>query len=363
MRDEEIREKIDSFPYWHFTFDLNGNLTRPQIARQAWRKQYFFEPLVGLLGGTLEGKRVLDLACNAGFWSLCAIEAGCDDVVGIDGRQMHVDQANFVFEVKEVEKSRYEFIASDIFALDWSGLGNFDVVLCPGLMYHVSKHVELMEKISEVNSDLLMIDTTLADIRGSAMRIWHDRTEGGGASVDYELVMTPTREAVRDLAEQFGYSVSLLKPTFEAREGLYAAGQGVGDYRRPKRHRRAFVCAKQTDLGHLTVETEPIERPKPQRSGPSEKAQRRSNEARQQTDEARREARRAERRADKAERLVGETVAILSKLFVSRRWQLANTLGAALQVLRGSQRKAPADRLLELKGEFRAVLKKSDRSK
>jgi hypothetical protein len=67
MRDEEIREKIDSFPYWHFRFDLNGNLTRPQRARQAWRTQYFFEPLVELLGGTLEGKRVLDLACNAGF--------------------------------------------------------------------------------------------------------------------------------------------------------------------------------------------------------------------------------------------------------------------------------------------------------
>jgi hypothetical protein len=167
--------------------------------------------------------------------------------------------------------------------------------------------------------------------------------------VDYELVMTPTREAVRDLAEQFGYSVSLLKPNFEAREGVYAPGQGVGDYRRPKRQRRAFVCAKQTDLGRLAVETEPIDRPKPQRSGPNVQARRRADEMK--------------RRADKAERLVGETDAILSELFVSRRWQLANALGAALQVLRGSQRKAPADRLRELKGEFRAVLKKSNRSK
>jgi hypothetical protein len=181
--------------------------------------------------------------------------------------------------------------------------------------------------------------------------------------VDYELVMTPTREAVRDLAEQFGYSVSLLKPNFEAREGVYAPGQGVGDYRRPKRQRRAFVCAKQTDLGRLAVETEPFERTKPQRSEPNVKAQRRANEARQQAEQAKTEVRRAKRRADKAERLVGETDAILSELFVSRRWQLANALGAALQVLRGSQRKAPADRLRELKGEFRAVLKKSNRSK
>jgi ribosomal protein L11 methylase PrmA len=41
---------------------------------------------------------VLDLGCNAGFWSLAAIDAGADLVVGIDGRQMHIDQANLVFE-------------------------------------------------------------------------------------------------------------------------------------------------------------------------------------------------------------------------------------------------------------------------
>src|SRR5919112_581901 len=117
MSDAGIREKIDSFPNWHFAFDLNGNRTRKKgNYRQAWRKEYFFDPLVELAAGSLEGKRVLDLACNAGFWSLCSVEAGCDYVLGVDFQQMHVDQANFVFEMKEVEKSRYDFVAGDIFA-------------------------------------------------------------------------------------------------------------------------------------------------------------------------------------------------------------------------------------------------------
>jgi len=160
----EIREKIDSFDQWHYQFDLDGELTpavrgEKSVHRHAQRKKHFFDPLVALLGGSLEGKRVLDLGCNAGFWSLHAIEAGCDFVLGIDGRQMHVDQANFVFETKGIDPRRYRFERHNLFDLDFSGLGRFDIVLCLGLLYHVNKPIELFEKIAMVNSDLLLIDT------------------------------------------------------------------------------------------------------------------------------------------------------------------------------------------------------------
>jgi len=74
IQDEEIRQKIASFPRWHYRFDLKGNLTpifEERFAnRHEQRKKYFFDPLVQLFGGSLAGKRVLDLGCNAGFWSL-----------------------------------------------------------------------------------------------------------------------------------------------------------------------------------------------------------------------------------------------------------------------------------------------------
>src|SRR5215218_8439157 len=113
MQDEEIRQKVASFPRWHYQFDLRGNLTpihkKPRVNRHTQRKKHFFDPIVRLFGGSLEGKRILDLASNAGYWSLASIEAGADYVLGIEGRQMHVDQASFVFEVKEVESDRYDF--------------------------------------------------------------------------------------------------------------------------------------------------------------------------------------------------------------------------------------------------------------
>jgi predicted RNA methylase len=98
---EETAARAAAFPIWHFDFDLDGYRTEPSKAEwQNLRAAHFMRPLVEHYGGTLEGKRVLDLGCNAGFFSLTAIEAGCDFVLGIDGRQTHIDQANLVFEVK-----------------------------------------------------------------------------------------------------------------------------------------------------------------------------------------------------------------------------------------------------------------------
>jgi len=258
MQDEEIRQKIASFQGWHYQFDLKGNLTpirkKKFVNRHEQRKKHFIEPLAQLFGGSLAAKRVLDLACNAGFWSLAAVRAGCDYVLGIEGRQMHVDQANFVFDVKEIEKDRYGFVLGDIFETDLRQFGTFDVVLCLGLMYHVSKPMELLEKISEVNDDVLIIDSTLSKAPGSFLELRGQNPNSYMSAVDRTLAMHPTKQAVRDLAEEFGYSVVTLEPDFRDEDGE-PAWTGGQDYRNGSR--RAFVCSKKTNLFDLPAKVEP----------------------------------------------------------------------------------------------------------
>jgi tRNA (mo5U34)-methyltransferase len=252
MRDEEIKQRIASFPRWHYQFDLKGNLTPiwdETWANRHWqRKKYFFDPLVQLFGGSLRGKRVLDLGCNAGFWSLWAARAGCDYVLGIDGRQMHVDQSNFVFEAEGIEKDKYDFFVSNIFEVDFREFSRFDIVLCLGLLYHVSKPVELLEKISEINDDVLVIDTALSTLPRPSFEVRRESLEDPRMAVDYELVMLPTWEAVRDLAQQFGYGVAALKPGFDDYVGAV-------DYRDGRR--RAFLCTKETHVSRVPAEIEP----------------------------------------------------------------------------------------------------------
>ena len=251
MDQAEIIARINSFPRWHYQFDLKGSLTpifeRGHANRHIQRKKYFFDPLVARLGGSLVGKRVLDLGCNAGFWSLCAAQSGCDYVLGIDGRQMHIDQANFVFEVNEVDKRRYQFVCGNIFEADLRQFGMFDIVFCFGLMYHISKPIELMEKISQVNSDILLIDTAILGLPGSFLGIRRNPLDEPRSSVDYEVVFLPTKQALCDIVRQFSYQVMMLKPAFSDHGGAL-------DYQ--YRQRRAFLCAKQSDISKWRLLTE-----------------------------------------------------------------------------------------------------------
>ena len=247
MDKQALIDKINSFERWHYQFELNGILTPiadpNRVNRHMQRRAYFFEPLLELFGGSLKGKRILDIGCNAGFWSLQAIEAGCEYVLGVDGRDMHVEQAQLVFETKGIDADRYHFVQGDIFEYDFSQHGEFDIVFYFGLMYHINKPVVLMEKIAAVNSDVVIIDTDLSTLKGPFLEIHHEPLDDPRNAVFNTMVLWPTKQAVAAIARQSGYKVMMLEPKFTDYTGSEAF-QSDG--------RRAFICAKQSDLSSLS---------------------------------------------------------------------------------------------------------------
>jgi SAM-dependent methyltransferase len=242
MDRQQIQARVDAIQPWHYEFDLDGVRTpvyRHDFAnRHLERRRIGFDPLVRAAGGSLRGKRILDLGCNAGYWSLAAIEAGADFVLGVDGRQMHIDQANLVFEVKDVDHSRYRFELGNIFTHEFDQ--DFDAVLCVGLMYHIAKPVELFELFSGVNASLILIDTVLSLLPTSAFRVQREKSlDDPRAALDYEMVLIPTRQAVIDLATQFGYDAVVLTHPIKN-------STGMTDYK--EKLRAMFICAKDIPL-------------------------------------------------------------------------------------------------------------------
>jgi SAM-dependent methyltransferase len=240
----ELQERIAAFPRWHYRFEFEGGVSTPvvdlgKVNRHEQRRRYFFDALLQVTGGTLEGRRVLDLGCNAGWWSLQAIEAGADFVLGVDVRQMHIDQANLVFGAKGIDPSRYRFAQGDVFTHDFGGC--FDVVLCLGLMEHVAKPVELLERMAASGAELLVIDTALSGASSSCFEVSHLNEP----DVHGELVLVPTREAVIELAARSGYNAVALARNISD----YA---GMEDYRRLRR--LAFICSRGASLEMLPRE-------------------------------------------------------------------------------------------------------------
>jgi 2-polyprenyl-3-methyl-5-hydroxy-6-metoxy-1,4-benzoquinol methylase len=239
---DEIAREVARLSGWHYRFDLAGVVTpirqREWINRHEQRKRYFFDPLAN--AGLFRGKRVLDLGCNAGFWALNAIAAGCDYVLGIDARTLHVEQANLVFRVNAVPASKYRFILDNVFTGDLDRLGGpFDIVLCLGLLYHVCKPMELLERISRVNDDLLLIDSTVLASDASVIELRHEPLDDPRMSADYELVFLPSPSAIHAMTRAAGYSCLTLEPRFDDWEGC-------DDFRAGDRY--AFACSKRTDL-------------------------------------------------------------------------------------------------------------------
>ena len=246
---DTLRQRVESYRPWHYEFDLDGVITpiykKDSVNRHIQRRRIGFEPLVNVAGGSLRGRRVLDLGCNSGWWSLSALEAGADFVHGIDGRQHHIDQANLVFDVKGVDPSRYSFELGNIFEYPYEE--QFDIVLCLGLMYHIAKPIELFEIFTRVGASLILIDTIVNLIPTSAFRVRRESLDSVRNAVDYETTLIPSRQAVIDLGRQFGYETVPLAQNIKDPTGMRDYTTGA---------RASFLGARDVSLD--SVDREPM---------------------------------------------------------------------------------------------------------
>jgi SAM-dependent methyltransferase len=246
MEADELTRRIAAFPTWSYRFEFDGGISTPSfnratVNRHEQRRRYFFEPLLDLAGGSLSGRRVLDLGCNSGFWSLAAVEAQADFVLGIDAEPMYLEQAELVFAAKGVEQSRYRFEQGN--ALEHEFSEGFDVVLCLGLLDHVAKPVELFELIAGLRPQVVVIDTEISRARESIFEV--DTLYNRESAVEYEMILIPSRLAVLELAAQFGFEAVALPHNMSD----YA---GMDDYLHQRR--LAFVCTKDVPLDELARE-------------------------------------------------------------------------------------------------------------
>jgi len=152
---EEIREQVERLGPWFHNMDLHGVQTAPahflgDYPSIKWRT------FADAIPKNLSGRTVLDIGCNAGFYSIEMKRRNADRVIGIDANQEYLAQARFAAEISGFDIEFRQLSVYDVGAL----AERFDIVLFMGVLYHLRHPLLALDLIHEhVAGDLLVFQS------------------------------------------------------------------------------------------------------------------------------------------------------------------------------------------------------------
>jgi len=152
---ERIEREIHELGPWFHNFTIHGVQTAPDhflgdYPAIKWRN------FADAIPHDLTGRSVLDIGCNAGFYSIEMKRRGADRVVGIDTEDLYLAQARFAAGQFGVDIELRKMSVYDV-----ADLGEtFDLVLFMGVFYHLRHPLLALDLLHEhVVRDLLVFQS------------------------------------------------------------------------------------------------------------------------------------------------------------------------------------------------------------
>jgi tRNA (mo5U34)-methyltransferase len=163
---DDLREKVEAFPYWYHHIALPYGLFTPgwaPINADAYR-----------IPDDLTGKRVLDIGAWDGYWTFEALKRGAKEVVAID------DFSNYMGNLAKDDRKGWETfdlcrsvlgysdekckrIEMSVYDISEENLGCFDVVFLFGVIYHLRHPLLALDKIAEICAEELCVESAILD--------------------------------------------------------------------------------------------------------------------------------------------------------------------------------------------------------
>lgn len=206
---------------WFYEFSIsNGVSTSVQdplinIIHQT-RADIIFPFLDNLYGRSWSEISCLDIACNQGWFATQIALRNAKKVLGIDIRNEHIEMASAIKEIGNL--SNLDYIVHNLFETNSDEIGQFDLTLFLGLLYHLENPMGALRKVRSLTKKMCVIetqvarDTTKLDIlNGSDTNI----KQGSGIGVfqadenhvegDLSVVLVPTLEALYQMLYAVGF--------------------------------------------------------------------------------------------------------------------------------------------------------------
>lgn len=252
LTEQEIQSEVNRLAPFYHKVELPYGLSTvvPEVSRRkveytriANLVKHAFPAFIDVCGGSLQGKRVLDIACNCGGFALEAAKLESDYVLGIDIVDHYIEQANFI--KRALGLNQIDFKLMNVENLDESTVGLFDVSFCFGILYHLENPIQVMKKLASVTKSIMLVDTAVvrtpvylrplfkmpmwqlnfppistADSKYASTNLW--RNKEGIAE------FRPNEGAVVELLKFLGFSqIVKIKPTQKGLEKRYYNGKRV----------------------------------------------------------------------------------------------------------------------------------------
>jgi tRNA (mo5U34)-methyltransferase len=157
---EQIRQEVHKLGSWFHNLDLKGVKTAPDHFLGDYPKVKF-EKFAAAIPADLTGKTVLDIGCNAGFYSIEMKRRGAARVVAIDSDERYLAQARYAAKVLNADIEIENLSVYDIASLG----EKFDLVIFMGVLYHLRHPLLALDLLYDnVVKDMLIFQSML---RGS----------------------------------------------------------------------------------------------------------------------------------------------------------------------------------------------------
>jgi tRNA (mo5U34)-methyltransferase len=155
LTQEEIRRRVSELGDWFQNIDLGGVRTAPNHFLGDY-PSCKWQAFAHAIPADLTGKSVLDIGCNAGFYSLEMKRRGAARVVGIDSDPAYLAQARFAAEVCGAD---IEFRELDVYNIARLR-EKFDLVLFMGVLYHLRHPLLALDLLYEhVVKDMMVFQS------------------------------------------------------------------------------------------------------------------------------------------------------------------------------------------------------------
>ena len=151
----DIEREVKALGLWFHNLDLKGVQTAPDhfLGDYPTSKWNTFKHAVP---SDLTGKSVLDIGCNAGFYSIEMKKRGAARVVAIDSDEKYLNQARFAASVKQMD---IEFRKMNVYEVP-ELRERFDLVIFMGVLYHLRHPLLALDLLHEhVTKDLLLFQS------------------------------------------------------------------------------------------------------------------------------------------------------------------------------------------------------------